>query len=126
MIEAPLRHARQLLTLSVVGYRFLEWWHSPLHAPETRSTPIPPPPHPPMLLPSGSVAPPRPGLCGLCLREPVNPLLENLLAFELHELARAVLAGSYFAFRVLSPCFPPEFTHPLDDDKSSRCTLMAG
>ncbi|KAL1498606.1 hypothetical protein AB1Y20_013921 [Prymnesium parvum] len=72
LLEAPLRHARQLLLLSVLGYRLLEWWHSPEESPLPRVTLFPPPPPPPPLR-CGVVVPVEPSRCGVCHRDPVDP-----------------------------------------------------
>ena len=54
LAEMPLRHARHLLLLSVFGYRLLEWWHAPDHAPLPPPKLIPPPPPPPVLTSSSA------------------------------------------------------------------------
>mmetsp|Transcript_73290 Transcript_73290/g.162745 ORF Transcript_73290/g.162745 Transcript_73290/m.162745 type:complete len:333 (-) Transcript_73290:322-1320(-) len=72
LLETPLRQARQLLLLSVLGFRLVEWWHAPQHAPAPRLTLIPPPPPPPSLHP-GVVTSAVLGVCGICQREPVEP-----------------------------------------------------
>ena len=70
-LELPLQHARQLLLLSIFGYRLLEWWHSPEHAPQQAPLAIPPPPPPPPLPPN--VRLPAPGTCAMCGTEAVKP-----------------------------------------------------
>ena len=87
LAEAPLRHARQLLLLSVFSFRLLEWWHSPQHAPPPPPRLIPPPPpsppprgaeqqlgrpHPATpATPLGFFHPP--GVCGACRMIPREP-----------------------------------------------------
>ena len=77
LAEAPLNHARQLLLLSVFSYRLLEWWHAPQHAPPPPPRLIPPPPPPPPRMQAagarGFLAPPAPGLCGVCRMVPREP-----------------------------------------------------
>ena len=70
LLEAPLRHARHLLLLSVFSYRLLEWWHAPQHAPPPPPRLIPPPPPPP---PTKNGLPSPWGVCGMCRMPPVEP-----------------------------------------------------
>ena len=83
LAEAPLRHARQLLLLSVFSFRLLEWWHAPQHAPPPPARLVPPAPMPPPskffdgdaagqgIRVSGSQL--AHGLCGLCGKLPNEP-----------------------------------------------------
>jgi peroxin-12 len=72
VLELPLRHARNLLLLSVFGYRLVEWWYLPDNAPPRSLKLIPPPPFPPPLHEAAAALPP-PGLCGVCRMEPREP-----------------------------------------------------
>ena len=72
LLELPLRHARQLLLVSVLGYRLVEWWHASQHAPLPRLALVPPPPPPPPLA-RGVVTSATRDVCGVCLGEPVEP-----------------------------------------------------
>ena len=73
LAEAPLRHARQLLLLSVFSFRLLEWWHAPQHLPPPPPRLIPPPPRPPPELTPGGFPSHLAGLCGACRIVPRDP-----------------------------------------------------
>ena len=70
LLEGTLQRMRQLLLLSVFGYRLLEWWHAPESAPPPPLRLFPPPPAPPPSLRPGW---PPAGRCGLCGMVPLEP-----------------------------------------------------
>ena len=72
LLEAPLRHARQLLLLSVFSFRLLEWWHAPQNAPSPPPKLIPPPPQPPPPRTDAPLATTA-GICSACRRAPREP-----------------------------------------------------
>lgn len=88
LVDGPLRYARHALLLSLLGYRFLEWWHAPDQARLPPPQLIPPPPPPPLVIPAPVPAPvpagaPAPfpvttlvpaGLCGSCRMVPSEPM----------------------------------------------------
>ena len=67
LLELPLQYARQLLLISVLGYRLVEWLHAPQNAIRNRDALHPPPPQPPPVLEAkAQVAVFEPGKCPLC------------------------------------------------------------
>ena len=75
LAEAPLRHARHLLLLSVFGYQLLEWWHAAEHVPPSPLRWIPPPPPPPATSEDARCAPNDTcGLCRMPMQEPTVAL----------------------------------------------------
>ena len=96
---APLRHARQLLVLSVFGYRLLEWWHAPDHAPLPPPKLIPPPPPAPLRAANRQVG----SHSACCLSAPaytpdMAPLKSDLCAVCHMQLYDPVAAPSGYVF----------------------------
>ena len=72
VLALPLRHAQQLLLISVFGFRLLEHWHAPQDASALPRYIVPPPPPLPPLPPGTTTWGPS-GVCPACRMAPQDP-----------------------------------------------------